>query len=132
MTHEERTRQREIKERCANGESLRSIQKDYPVPLGTLGRVRDGHVVEAPRLRHGLRLSLYIMVSACWCGEVHQKKHQRPFADRIPSDEPDKRNILNMIEILSKAEDDYVKSDATTKSANEPCSGASGQMRRTI
>ena len=104
MTREESTRQKEIKERCDNGESLRSIQKDYPVSLGTLSRVRDGHIVKAPELRYALHLPIYVFVEPCWCGEVHQKKHQRPFADRIPTDEPQREEILGMFELLTRLE----------------------------
>lgn len=104
MTPAEQQRHEEINQRWWGGESLRSIQRDYPVPIGTLARVRDGHVVVNPKLRLALRLPLYISVVPCsGCGDVHSyrpKECQLPFADRIPADEPQREEILGMFEIL--------------------------------
>ena len=103
MTPAEQQRHKEIEQRCENGESFRSIQGDYPVSFGTLARVRDGHIVEKPELRHALRLPLYISVVACRCGAVHSYRPrgcQQSFADRIPSDEPQREGILGLYEFM--------------------------------
>lgn len=100
MTSAEQQRHKEIEQRCQGGESLRKIQRDYPVSLGTLGRVRDGHVVQDVKLRVALKLPAYRQVEACWCGDVHAKQCQRPFADRIPSDEPQREEILGLYELM--------------------------------
>jgi len=102
MTPAETTRQQEIEQRCQSGESLRNIQRDYPVSLGTLGRVRDGHVVQDAALRTALKLPAYRQVEACWCGDVHAKECQQPFKSRIPENEPMRAEILSFYEFLTR------------------------------
>jgi hypothetical protein len=81
----------EIKRRYEN-ESLREIQNDYPgVSLGTLMRIRDGHVPTDPKIRAALKLS------------IHRKKPRLPFADRVRMScgEADARGILAIYEFLN-------------------------------
>lgn len=89
ITRKEHLRMAEIKSRLER-ESLRQVRKDYPVPLGTLARFRDGHIPTDPKARAALRLPIY------------PKKSKLPFADRVrmSCSEKDAEGVLTFYEFL--------------------------------
>ncbi len=83
MTEEERLLFQEINLRHKT-ESLRSIQKDFKISLGSLARFRDGHVPQKPEIRKALGLPAYLLTQVCSvCNIVHTKQCKPKFKDRL-------------------------------------------------
>lgn len=97
MTKEERLLFHEINRRHKT-ESLRSIQKDFKISLGSLARFRDGHIPQKPEIRKALGLPAYLLTQVCSvCNIVHTKQCKPEFKDRLIKNAP--KDALNIYAI---------------------------------